>query len=159
VRIHLPPLRERRDDLELLITHLLQAIGRQRSRALRLSPGAMRTLMAYDWPGNVRQLENALEYANAVCDGQTIHVEDLPPELTMGPSPRPGPPSEPIPEPLPSALPTSPAAPSSAPVGPYPDRSQILAALEATRHRRNDAARLLGISRTTLWRRMKEFGL
>jgi PAS domain S-box-containing protein len=159
VRIHIPPLRERRDDLELLITYLLQSIGRQRSRSLRLSPDAMRTLMAYDWPGNVRQLENALEYANAVCDGQTIHAEDLPPELTTGPSPRPGQPSAPPPETLPSALPASPTAASPAPLGPYPDRSQILAALETTHHRRADAARLLGISRTTLWRRMREFDL
>ncbi|MEJ2186897.1 MAG: sigma 54-interacting transcriptional regulator [Gemmatimonadota bacterium] len=169
VRIQIPPLRERRDDLELLITHLLDAIGRQRSRALRLSPGAMRTLMAYDWPGNVRQLENALEYANAVCDGQTIHVDDLPPELTTAPSSPPMPESTapPMPRPTPnheappSAPPPPPASPASRPsrLGPYPDRDRILAALEATRYRRSDAARLLGISRTTLWRRMKELGL
>ncbi len=158
VRIHIPPLRERRDDLELLITHLLQAIGRQRSRALRLSPDAMRTLMAYDWPGNVRQLENALEYANAVCDGQTIHVEDLPPELTAGPS---GPTALQAPgteSASPGASP-APGSPPQTPLAPYPERSQILAALEATHHRRGEAARVLGISRTTLWRRMREFGL
>ncbi|MEJ2678357.1 MAG: sigma 54-interacting transcriptional regulator [Gemmatimonadota bacterium] len=168
VRIQIPPLRERRDDLELLITHLLDAIGRQRSRALRLSPGAMRTLMAYDWPGNVRQLENALEYANAVCNGQTIHVEDLPPELTAGPSAPPVASPAPIPEtPLrapvsaPGAPPTSLTPPARQPVrlGPYPDRDRIVAALETTHYRRGDAARLLGISRTTLWRRMKELGL
>ncbi|MEJ2217917.1 MAG: sigma 54-interacting transcriptional regulator [Gemmatimonadota bacterium] len=174
VRIQIPPLRERRDDLELLITHLLDAIGRQRSRALRLSPGAMRTLMAYDWPGNVRQLENAFEYANAVCDGQTIHVEDLPPELTSSPSVPAMPPATPSGEtppglPLnaasPSPAPPSPAPASTAPaaprrprLGPYPDRERILAALETTHYRRGDAAQLLGISRTTLWRRMKELG-
>jgi len=162
VRIHIPPLRERRDDLELLITHLLHEIGRHRSRALRLSPDAMRTLMAYDWPGNVRQLENALEYANAVCDGQTIHVEDLPPEVTTGSSPSPMLPSAVIPATLPSAPRTSPVPPNAsrpAPLGPYPDRSQIVAALETTHHRRSEAARLLGISRTTLWRRMKDLDL
>jgi len=181
VRIQIPPLRERRDDLELLITHLLDAIGRQRSRALRLSPGAMRTLMAYDWPGNVRQLENALEYANAVCNGQTIHVEDLPPELTTVPSPPPMPPSlmaasaPPTPSSTPifegparlphgapaNASPTSNGtpAPRTASLGPYPDRGRILDALEKTRYHRGDAAHLLGVSRTTLWRRMKELGL
>ena len=162
VRIHIPPLRERRDDLELLITHLLHEIGRHRSRALRLSPDAMRTLMAYDWPGNVRQLENALEYANAVCDGQTIHVEDLPPEVTTGSSPSPMLPSAAIPATLPSAPRTSPVPPNAsrpAPLGPYPNRSQIVAALETTHHRRTEAARLLGISRTTLWRRMKDLDL
>jgi transcriptional regulator with PAS, ATPase and Fis domain len=157
VRIHIPPLRERREDLELLITHLLHAIGRHRSRALRLSPDAMRALLTYDWPGNVRQLDNALEYANTVCDGQTIHREDLPPELT-----EPYPPPVPSLPPSPQAMPaTPPSAPASHPVllGPYPDRSQILAALERTHHRRGEAARLLGVSRTTLWRRLKELEL
>ncbi len=154
VRIQIPPLRERRDDLELLITHLLDTIGRRRSRALRLSPGAMRTLMAFDWPGNVRQLENALEYANAVCSGQTIHAEDLPPELSVAPA-APSQPAAPMLETLPGA--STPLRPAS--LDPYPDRDRILAALETAHYRRGDAARVLGISRTTLWRRMKEFGL
>ncbi|HEY6001345.1 MAG TPA: sigma 54-interacting transcriptional regulator, partial [Anaeromyxobacter sp.] len=92
VPVRLPPLRERREDLELLIGHVLERIGERRSRLLRLSPGAMRALLACDWPGNVRQLENALECATAVCEGQTIHVEDLPPEITAadGPAARAG---------------------------------------------------------------------
>jgi transcriptional regulator with PAS, ATPase and Fis domain len=149
VRIQIPPLRVRREDLELLITHLLDTIGRRRSRALRLSPGAMRTLMAYDWPGNVRQLENALEYANAVCSGQTIHVEDLPPEIAALPPPLLAAPSVEV----------LAGAPVPARLESYLDRERIIAALETVHYRRGDAARLLGVSRTTLWRRMREVGL
>ena len=86
VPLRLPPLRDRREDLESLVGHVLDRIGERRSRLLRLSGSAMRALLEHDWPGNVRQLENALEYATAVCDGQTIHVEDLPPEITGAPS-------------------------------------------------------------------------
>jgi DNA-binding NtrC family response regulator len=158
VPLHLPPLRERREDLDLLIAHLLDKIGQRRSRALRLSPSAMRALLSFDWPGNVRQLENALEYATAVCDGQTIHVEDLPPETRSSPNPV----SLPAPPPQvargsgsenrvpPDALSASRA---------FPSAEAIVAALEQTRYRRAQAARLLGVSRTTLWRRMKELQL
>jgi sigma-54 specific flagellar transcriptional regulator A len=153
VPIELPPLRHRREDLDVLIAHLLDKIGQRRSRALRLSPGAMRALLSFDWPGNVRQLENALEYATAVCDGQTIHVEDLPPETRL----------EGAHSPLPGAPPAPPDSgghqrvlPSA---HPYPTSDAILQALHAARHRRAHAARMLGVSRTTLWRRMKELGL
>jgi len=159
VPIVLSPLRERREDIDLLITHLLDKIGRRRARAQRLSPAAMRALLAYDWPGNVRQLENALEYATAVCDGQTIHAEDLPSELYRsresqrqdlaspgGDNVQPGDRRQSGKEP-------------DLPLGAYPSAEQILRALDQTRHRRTAAAELLGVSRTTLWRRMKQLGL
>jgi len=82
VGLHLPPLRERKEDLELLVTHLLDKFGRQHKRSLILSEAALRALLNQDWPGNVRQLENALEFATTVCRGTTIHVGDLPPEVT-----------------------------------------------------------------------------
>ncbi len=154
VRLALPPLRERREDLDLLIVHLMEKISRRRSRILRLSPAAMRALLDYGWPGNVRQLENALEYATAVCSGQTIHREDLPPEVTEQPRavvPAPAAASEP---PAPQATVTAPAK-----LEPYPPQAELLDALRRTHHRRTEAARLLGVSRTTLWRRMKELGL
>jgi DNA-binding NtrC family response regulator len=154
VPVHLPPLRERREDLELLIGHVLDRIGERRSRLLRLSPGAMRPLLAHDWPGNVRQLENALEYATAVCDGQTIHAEDLPAEITAAP-------------PTPVARLDDPADgaghPASAPrVSPqrvYPRVEDVVAALRSARGKRSAAAAALGVSRTTLWRLMRELGL
>jgi PAS domain S-box-containing protein len=168
VPIVLPPLRERREDLELLTLHLLGRVG-QRHRALRLSPSAMRVLLSYFWPGNVRQLENALEYATAVCEGQTIHPEDLPSEI-RGERTSLGAGVPPLAESAPPASPPKPppaprvASPGGAPdaarlLEPWPDRQSILAALGTTRHRRGAAAKLLGISRTTLWRRMKELRL
>ncbi|MBW2523298.1 MAG: sigma 54-interacting transcriptional regulator [Deltaproteobacteria bacterium] len=177
VPIVLPPLRERREDLDVLITHLLEKIGQRRARAKRLSPAAMRALLSFDWPGNVRQLENALEYATAVCEGQTIHKEDLPAEILNPEVPE----LPAAPPPAESTTGTEPAAdlhqesavaatdaespeasapnPARRPLGPYPSAQEMVDALRQTRHRRGPAAKLLGVSRTTLWRRMREEGL
>ncbi|MDF1563077.1 MAG: sigma 54-interacting transcriptional regulator [Deltaproteobacteria bacterium] len=180
VPLTLPPLRDRPEDVELLIGELMARIGLRRSRSLRLSPGAMRTLLSCSWPGNVRQLENALEYAHAVCDGQTIHREDLPaeigresPELSgvfqvptfaaQAPVPLPaaGPAVDVPPPALRSAAPevTAPVQPAAGGPARWPSREALVAALEQARFRRSEAARILGVSRTTLWRRMREYGL
>jgi DNA-binding NtrC family response regulator len=142
VPIELPPLRERREDIEPLATYLLARVAARQGRALRFSPDALRTLLDHDWPGNVRELENSLEYAVAVCKGQTILPEDLPAELQ--------------PHADGSARESSAEAPS---VGDPVEVERLKRALEAHRWRRNDAARALGISRATLWRRMREAGL
>ncbi|HOR27200.1 MAG TPA: sigma-54 dependent transcriptional regulator [Candidatus Sumerlaeota bacterium] len=77
--ITIPPLRDRREDLEELTTNLLARIARNRgARPCRLSDGARRALLAHDWPGNVRELENALERATAFCENFTVMPEDLP---------------------------------------------------------------------------------
>ncbi len=145
VPIEIPPLRERRADIEPLATHLLARVAARQGRALRFSPDSLRAFLDYSWPGNVRELENALEYAVAVCKGQTILLEDLPLELQ-----RPGRESERMSPPDPAA-PLPPAAPEGA--------SELERALEAHRWRRIETARALGISRATLWRRMREAGL
>ncbi|HEX9107188.1 MAG TPA: sigma 54-interacting transcriptional regulator, partial [Longimicrobiales bacterium] len=85
VPIEIPPCRDRREDLPVLIRFLLGRIGLRRGRSLRLSPAASRALLTYDWPGNVRELENALEYATTVCEGQTVHLTDLPAEIAQAP--------------------------------------------------------------------------
>ncbi len=133
VPIEIPPLRERRADIEPLARHLLARICERHGRSLLLSSDALRRLLLYRWPGNVRELENALEYAVAVCRGQTLHAEDLPAEL-----------QEPMPEPA-ASLPA--------------DAGQLRAVLDAHRWRREETAQALGVSRTTLWRRMRELGL
>jgi len=145
VPIEVPPLRERREDLEPLIHHLLDRIGARRGRAIRLSPGAMRVMLHYDWPGNVRQLENALEFATAVCEGQTVHERDLPPDLRRV-SPGAAPPG-PTPVPRPASAPDEEEA---------LEEAAIRAALEEHHYHRGHAAAALGMSRTTLWRKMKE---
>jgi DNA-binding NtrC family response regulator len=135
VPIEIPPLRARREDLEPLAGHLLARVAARQGRALRFSPDALRALLDHDWPGNVRQLENALEYAVAVCKGQTILPEDLPAEIPEDPA----------------AL-----APTSADDS---DSEALRRVLEVHLWRRDATAQALGISRTTLWRRMRETGL
>ncbi|HEX9109771.1 MAG TPA: sigma 54-interacting transcriptional regulator, partial [Longimicrobiales bacterium] len=172
VPIDVPPLRERREDLPVLVRFLLQRIAARRGRSLRLSPAASRALLSYDWPGNVRELENALEYATTICAGQTVHLTDLPDELMRATA-------------VDATLSDAQAAERggeagrSAEPGPRPEReaatatasglvlsaeeaaeaARIRAALEQARWRRDDAAQALGMSRTTLWRKMKEYRL
>jgi PAS domain S-box-containing protein len=166
VPLHIPPLRERREDLDLLIRHLLQQIGRERGRSLRLAPPASRALFTYPWPGNVRELKNALEYATAVCEGQTIHVADLPREIGLPTAPRAGhATAAPLPPGSPDQTGATPAPQDHSVHAPPTLRSEphearrIRAALEQAQYRRAEAASLLGISRTTLWRKMREYGI
>jgi transcriptional regulator with PAS, ATPase and Fis domain len=148
VPIHIPPLRERPEDIALIAQHLLAHIGGRAGRALILSPDTLEALKAYSWPGNVRELENALEYAVALCTGQTIQIEDLPEEVRAAGAAEP-----------PRAA--APAAPSARPAdaGADPERARILEALEVQHWNRQKAAEALGLSRSTLWRRMRDLGI
>jgi transcriptional regulator with GAF, ATPase, and Fis domain len=159
--IEVPPLRARRADIEPIARLLLSRAGARTGRELRLSPEVIRALLSHGWPGNVRELENALEFAATVAQGQTIQPEDLPPEILQpeaGPAhehPREaqGEPESPGPHPVPTRPAiylrrTTPA-----------DRDVIRQALEAAGWNRVEAAEALGISRSTLWRRMRALGL
>jgi transcriptional regulator with PAS, ATPase and Fis domain len=137
VPIEIAPLRERREDIEPLAQLLLARVASKQRRSLRFSPDALRAILGYPWPGNVREVENALEYAVAVCKGQTIGVEDLPVEISS-----------------PVSLPPKPV-----PATPGSEAERLREALAAHHWSREAAARSLGISRTTLWRRMRETGL
>src|SRR5262249_53244984 len=82
IPILLPSLRERRDDIPLLVAHFLKGnVNQRNNRPLQLTRQAMEVLCAHDWPGNVRELENAIERAAALCEGDIIHVKDLPPSI------------------------------------------------------------------------------
>lgn len=157
VPIHIPPLRERREDLTYLISHLLERIGSRRGRAVRLAPAALEALVAGNWPGNVRELENALEYGTALCDGQTIHIEHLPPQFGLewrdgaGTAGNEG-----------SGNTTDDARIAAGPALTIEEREELTAIREAltrAHYRRDAAARALGMSRTTLWRKMKQYRL
>jgi transcriptional regulator of acetoin/glycerol metabolism len=111
----------------------------------RVAPAALRVLERHDWPGNVRELRNVLAYAFAVGDGPVLQATDLPPELLEeGPAAGPEAVVEPPREPAPSGS---------------PEAARIADALRRSGGSRERAAKLLGISRITLWRRMKEHGL
>ncbi|MDX1676060.1 MAG: sigma 54-interacting transcriptional regulator [Longimicrobiales bacterium] len=173
VPIEIPPLRERREDIEAITRYLLHRIGANRGRSLRLAPTAMDALMNYAWPGNVRELENALEFATTVCEGQTIHLKHLPVEVRAAgiddAPPTPGlAPASTTPATLTPGVDPRPVRVTPTPDVAIPDHlspseaaeaREILDALARTRFKRQDAARLLGISRTTLWRKMKQYGL
>jgi two-component system, NtrC family, response regulator AtoC len=143
IPITLPPLRDRRDDIPLLVQHFLDKFGGQTK--LHMSQGAMRGLMAYQWPGNVRQLENAVERAVALGVGrEQIEVSDLPPEIQASPEPM----TSPVVE-FPEDGLDMPAYLSSI------ERDLIQRSLERTGGNRNKAAELLRIKRTTLVEKLK----
>jgi DNA-binding NtrC family response regulator len=146
IPIALPPLRERRDDIPILVKHFLDKFAP--GGAMLVTQGAMRALMAYQWPGNVRQLENAVERAVALGAGrQEIDGADLPPEMQATPQATHAPfvdfPEEGLD--LPGYLASI-------------ERDLIHRALDRTRGNRNKAADLLRIKRTTLVEKLRRIG-
>jgi DNA-binding NtrC family response regulator len=143
VRVHVPPLRQRPEDVPLLVEHFCRMLAISR----RFSPEALEALAAYSWPGNVRELRSTVERAGLLAEGAVIGVGDLPPEIV-------GRPSRAAPLLAMAAPPAEPAAPAR---GPDPER--VRQALEGARWRRGEAARILGVSPRTLFRWMKQLGL
>ena len=131
-QIDLPALRERREDIPLLVRSFLAAYrARQASEVEGLTSAAAGQLLVHEWPGNVRELKHAVEFAAIRCRGREIDVGDLPPEVAAGPT---------------ESRPTS-----------EPDR--IRAALRESGGNRKMAAKILGLSRATLYRRLKQLGI
>jgi two-component system response regulator AtoC len=168
IPIFLPPLRERPGDVEALTWTLCEQMAKKHHhrKITRIAQDAMDAMLAYPWAGNVRELINVLEYAAVVGTGDTLDLSDLTPEL-RGVEP-PAHPHSPIvawAPPAPAlATPPAPApapapAPVAAPVAADPEREQIINALNANGWRRAEAAVALGMSRSTLWRKMRELGL
>lgn len=160
ITLRLPPLRERKEDIAELVRSFLMRYGRNHL----LSPEAMDVLLSYDWPGNVRELENCIQHAVAVSAGPLVQLHDLPSPLlnhvhqsrsqllrlaaAAGTAVRPA--SEKLP-----ALEID-----DDPILPLPDveRREILRAIQRTKGDRTAAASLLRIGRTTLYRKLKEYG-
>jgi PAS domain S-box-containing protein len=155
VPITVPPLRERRADIPLLVHHVLGKLSARTGKTISdVSPRAMRVLMDHDYPGNVRELENALYRAFVLCRGSQIDLEHLPRELTEAAAqPQAVAPNRRRSEPEPGARGRLPAASIEA------QRSEILLALQRHKWNRTAAARALGVARNTLWRKMKALGL
>ena len=145
--IHVPPLRERRDDIALLARGFLQELAAEMNKHVTtISPTALDVLARHNWPGNIRELRNSVERATLSCVGDTIDVADLPPGLQ-------------------TAAATS--APFSAPPSAQGldrwleevERGAILRALAQTNGVQAQAAKILGISERSLWHRVKKLGI
>ena len=156
VPVFLPPLRDRRLDLPLLLWHAIEARNARGGRVIRdVTTEAMRALYAWPWPGNVRELQNAVEFASAVGRGPLLQLYDLPPEIAGAADAR--------------QVPEAVTAPTEGAVGPLRQRQPMVAvAAEAERIRRalaehgghvGHAAAALGMSRPTFWRRRRLYGL
>ncbi len=157
-QIALTPLRERPDDVEPLAQHLLKQIGG--AHPPELTPEALASLRAYSWPGNVRQLKNCLERAVILANEGRITVNELPPEVAR-PTAAVSFSSTPLANGESSTQDGYAAAPASTTSSSLRDveRQQILSALEQTGWHRGKAAEILGISPSTLYRRLRDYNL
>jgi DNA-binding NtrC family response regulator len=153
-QIDLAPLRERPEDIEPLTRHLLSQVGGASS--MDLQPEALEALRSYSWPGNVRQLKNCIERAVILANDGRITLTELPPEVVRPyvSTPIVMPPSQP-------GLIANSAAPAASSHASLRDmeRQQILAALEQTGWHRGKTAEILGISSSTLYRRLRDYDL
>lgn len=141
IPIHLPALRDRRDDIPLLAEAFFRRTRLKSGKPIEgVSKEAMEVLMGYDWPGNVRELRSAFEYAFVTCQEKLIQAVHLPDTIARGP--------------LTGSTPEKPAAY-------FKDKKkqELIEALRHSKGNQSQAARLLGVSRVTVWNRMKQFGL
>ena len=143
--IHIPPLRERKEDIPLLINHFIHIHNQETGKHIRnASPDVMRIIMDYHWPGNVRELENAIEHAFVLCDRDQIAVNDLPVEIREAgyrPVQTPG---EPI-------LKETPRRREKL------SRESLLELLDACDWNKAEVGRQAGLSRTAIWKYMKKW--
>jgi two-component system response regulator HydG len=141
IPIHLPPLRKRLEDIPLLVEHFLNRLRQRSGKTISgLSREAMKIFLDYPWPGNVRELKGALEYAFVVTEGSLIEPSHLPPKLHS------------------QAL--SPETPPQAGAVPEADeKTALVNALRQAGGNQSKAATLLGVSRVTVWHRMKRYGI
>jgi DNA-binding NtrC family response regulator len=151
IPLMLPPLRERMEDIPLLAESFFRRLQLKSDKPVEtIAYDTMGMLMAYGWPGNVRELRSAFEYAFVACAGGPIQPRHLPPGIvnqwTCAPA-------------LPAVRPGG-AVPRAAASGNGPSpREALVAALVQTGGNQSAAARLLGVSRGTVWNRMRKYGI
>jgi two-component system response regulator HydG len=152
VNLRLPSLRDRRDDIPLLAAHFLDQLSRDRAQTFTLSDEALKTMMAYDWPGNVRELEHSIERACALSSGPILHLGDLPTQLQNHGL-----------EARRNAAGTGEAAPDNGLPAVMTladqERNSILGTIRLLKGDKLKAAKMLGIGKTTLYRKLKEYGI
>ena len=143
--IHVPPLRDRKEDIPLLVNHFVEKLNKRLQKGIGgIRADALQALMEYPWPGNVRELENVIERTMVLTDQSEIHMEELPEEIHSGPAAR-----EPYP-PGSISIKTNMRA---------LEKTLIQRALQETGNNRTRAARLLEISHPTLLSKMKIYGI
>ena len=165
VRIQVPPLRDRRDDIPLLVNYFIEKIGREQQHAPKsIAASVIKTLEKYHWPGNVRELENAIRRAHVMAKSNAILLSDLPPEISGKTAATP-----------PSAGVATAATDDAAGLArqlfqwakrepklkiiPTVERELVIQALKETNDNQVAAAKLLGITRATLRKRIEKFGI
>ena len=141
--IHLPPLRERKDDVPLLVEHFLKKYAAKSGKKIEeISPDALSRMLEYNWPGNVRELENAIERAVALSRGIILTVKDLPPLSSQN---------------EPDVI--SPQTLTIEGIVKDAEKEHIVRILRETGGKKNETAKILGISRKPLWEKMKLYRL
>ncbi len=136
VPIFLPQLAEREGDVEVLFWHFVEEFNARYDRQVtHITPQVREALCSYAWPGNVRELRNVVEYAFAVGEGNVLTLEEVPPEL-RGEGP-----------------------PTARRSKKDDEKARIIAALESANGKKGEAAKILGMSRSTLWRKLSVYGL
>ncbi len=145
--IHIPPLRERKEDIHPLIQHFLEKYSKSTEKSITsLDQDATATLLDYNWPGNIRELENAIEHAFIICQSDTLELFDLPLEIRK----------------------TEYVKTTAAPFEELPyftrgtknlTKDDLVTLLDKLNWNKSKAAKSLGIDRTTLWRKMKKLGV
>lgn len=149
MEIWLPPLRDRREDIPLLAQAFLREFSRENAKEIHaFTPDAMDALLAYRWPGNVRELRTAIEHAVVLCRGEKIASRDLPPWVRANAAEPSAPPTQAV----------EPAAPTDLTVK-QAEKQLIIRALKQTDGNRSEAARMLGISRRSLYRKLEAYQL
>ena len=154
VNLRLPSLRDRREDIPLLAAHFLERISREQINKFTLSDEVLRTMMRYDWPGNIRELENSVQGACTMASSPVVQLCDLPTQLqNKGLEARWAM--------VDAGQPVEDGSSSAAPVTTLADleKQAILSAIRTLNGDKLQAAKLLGIGKTTLYRKLKEYGI
>ena len=144
VSLELPAVQERKEDIHLLVDHFLERLSRSTGVRRSISTEAMKLLLAYDWPGNVRELENCLERAAAMSSSQLLNVCDLPPQIRNS---------------NPQVVPITAGTKARIQTLSELEKQAIVSALNQLDGDKLMTAKMLGIGKTTLYRKLKEYGI
>lgn len=144
VSLELPAVQERKEDIHLLVDHFLERLSRSTGVRRSISTEAMKLLLAYDWPGNVRELENCLERAAAMSSSQLLNVGDLPPQIRNS---------------NPQVVPITAGTKAKIQTLSELEKQAIVSALNQLDGDKLMTAKMLGIGKTTLYRKLKEYGI